>query len=208
MQRPFQFVARRAALRCYISADGRGGGNLLRGDSRSGPPVSVLRRLGLDLKRAKGPRRSEMHRGDASAVRPDTFEPRGNGDIYPDSDDLAAGDVSRCADLLSASTDPLHHCRADLARRQGPPLSGLRHRIHHGVDSAYHNKNFADALPIFDILFGTYHHTGRGEFPRTGLGREFPAPKSLWSVQLGPLAAITRMLLRQRRARVKAPSRA
>jgi sterol desaturase/sphingolipid hydroxylase (fatty acid hydroxylase superfamily) len=82
------------------------------------------------------------------------------------------------------------------------------HRIHHGVDSAYHNKNFADALPIFDILFGTYHHPGRGEFPRTGLGQEFPAPNSLWSVQFGPLAAITRMLLRQRRARVKTPSRA
>jgi sterol desaturase/sphingolipid hydroxylase (fatty acid hydroxylase superfamily) len=67
------------------------------------------------------------------------------------------------------------------------------HRIHHGVDPAYHNKNFADALPIFDMVFGTYHRPGRGEFPRTGLGQEFPAPRSLWSAQFGPLAAMARL---------------
>jgi sterol desaturase/sphingolipid hydroxylase (fatty acid hydroxylase superfamily) len=80
------------------------------------------------------------------------------------------------------------------------------HRIHHGVDPAYHNKNFADALPIFDIVFGTYHRPGRGEFPRTGLGQEFPAPRSLWSAQFGPLAAIAQMLPRRQGARVKPPS--
>ena len=34
------------------------------------------------------------------------------------------------------------------------------HRINHGVDSQYHNRNFADALPIFDILFGPIRGEG------------------------------------------------
>ena len=29
------------------------------------------------------------------------------------------------------------------------------HRIHHSIDPQHYNRNFADALPIFDILFGT-----------------------------------------------------
>ena len=75
------------------------------------------------------------------------------------------------------------------------------HRIHHAVDPAYHNKNFADALPIFDIIFGTYHRPASDEFPSTGLGPRFPAPRSLWSAQFGPLGAVARMLLPQRRER-------
>lgn len=77
------------------------------------------------------------------------------------------------------------------------------HRIHHGVDPAYHNKNFADALPIFDILFGTYHRPGKEEFPATGLGPDYPAFRSLWSAQLRPLLAVWRMALPERRDRVE-----
>jgi len=64
------------------------------------------------------------------------------------------------------------------------------HRIHHAVDPAYHNRNFADALPIMDILFGTYHRPAKNEFPQTGLGPDFPAPRSIWSAQFGPLGAL------------------
>ena len=63
------------------------------------------------------------------------------------------------------------------------------HRSHHSTDPAHYNKNFADALPIFDILFGTYYRPARDEFPATGLGPAFPAPRSIWSAQLGPLLA-------------------
>ena len=80
------------------------------------------------------------------------------------------------------------------------------HRIHHAVDPAYHNKNFADALPIFDILFGTYHRPARGEFPATGLGPEFPAPRSPWSAQFGPLLAVGRLMLPRGRRRRMASS--
>jgi len=72
------------------------------------------------------------------------------------------------------------------------------HRIHHAVDPRYYNKNFADALPIFDILFGTYHRPGKDEFPVTGLGRAFPAPRSLWSAQFGPLRTLGRVLMARR----------
>lgn len=75
------------------------------------------------------------------------------------------------------------------------------HRIHHSVDPEHYNKNFADALPIFDIVFGTYHRPGKGEFPATGLGPAFPAPRSIWSAQFGPLFAVGNMLLPRRRIR-------
>ena len=71
------------------------------------------------------------------------------------------------------------------------------HRIHHSVDAEHYNRNFADALPIFDIVFGTYYRPGREEFPATGLGPDFAAPRSLLSAQFGPLAAIGLMLRRK-----------
>jgi len=71
------------------------------------------------------------------------------------------------------------------------------HRIHHSVDAKHYNWNFADALQIFDIVFGTYHRPGREEFPATGLGPDFPAPRSLLSAQFGPLAAVGLMLRRK-----------
>jgi sterol desaturase/sphingolipid hydroxylase (fatty acid hydroxylase superfamily) len=48
------------------------------------------------------------------------------------------------------------------------------HRIHHSVDAEHYNRNFADALPIFDIVFGTYYRAGRDEFPARVSG---PTPR-------------------------------
>ena len=72
------------------------------------------------------------------------------------------------------------------------------HRIHHSVDPQHHNKNFVDALPIFDILFGTYYRPEREEFPATGLGAESPAPHSIWKAQFGPLLAVWDLLMPKR----------
>ena len=72
------------------------------------------------------------------------------------------------------------------------------HRIHHSIDPQHHNRNFADALPIFDIVFGTYHRPAKEEFPATGLGAEYPAPRSIWSAQFGPLLALANLLLPKR----------
>jgi sterol desaturase/sphingolipid hydroxylase (fatty acid hydroxylase superfamily) len=73
------------------------------------------------------------------------------------------------------------------------------HRIHHSVDSEHHNRNFADALPIFDIVFGTYCRPARDQFPATGLGAEAPDPQSLLAAQFGPLLAVARLLRRSDR---------
>lgn len=43
------------------------------------------------------------------------------------------------------------------------------HRIHHSLDPQYHNRNFADVFPLFDIAFGTYQQPRRGQFEETGL---------------------------------------
>jgi sterol desaturase/sphingolipid hydroxylase (fatty acid hydroxylase superfamily) len=43
------------------------------------------------------------------------------------------------------------------------------HRIHHGMDREYRDRNFAAYFPILDILFGTYRAPRKGEYPATGL---------------------------------------
>jgi len=73
------------------------------------------------------------------------------------------------------------------------------HRIHHSTSPEHYNRNFADGLPLFDMIFGTYHCPDRDEFPATGLGAEYPAPHSIWSAQFGPLWAVARMLVLKRR---------
>jgi sterol desaturase/sphingolipid hydroxylase (fatty acid hydroxylase superfamily) len=81
------------------------------------------------------------------------------------------------------------------------------HRIHHSALPEHHDKNFADALPIFDIVFGTFERPQCGEFPPTGLGPQSSPPRSLLAAQLGPLLAVGGLLrsvwrgtLRPRRA--------
>jgi sterol desaturase/sphingolipid hydroxylase (fatty acid hydroxylase superfamily) len=77
------------------------------------------------------------------------------------------------------------------------------HRIHHSIDPAHHNSNFADALPIFDILFGTYHKPSPSEFPETGLGAADPAPRSLWQAQAGTACRGMRALMSRSRDEAK-----
>lgn len=45
------------------------------------------------------------------------------------------------------------------------------HRIHHSQLIQHHNRNFCLYFPIWDILFGTYYHPSRSEFPPTGIDR-------------------------------------
>ena len=43
------------------------------------------------------------------------------------------------------------------------------HRIHHSILAEHRDKNFAAYFPIWDLIFGTYHHPLRDEFPETGV---------------------------------------
>ncbi len=47
-----------------------------------------------------------------------------------------------------------------------------QHRIHHSRLVQHHNRNFGGYVPIWDILFGTYYHPSRAEFPLTGVDGE------------------------------------
>ena len=46
----------------------------------------------------------------------------------------------------------------------GPQL----HRIHHSKKRKHYDKNFAQFLPIIDIVFGTYYKPHKNEFPSSG----------------------------------------
>jgi sterol desaturase/sphingolipid hydroxylase (fatty acid hydroxylase superfamily) len=46
------------------------------------------------------------------------------------------------------------------------------HRIHHSKLPQHFDRNFAAFFPIWDVIFGTYYHPGRGEFPPTGVTGE------------------------------------
>ena len=43
------------------------------------------------------------------------------------------------------------------------------HRIHHSKLPEHYDRNFAAFFPIWDVVFRTYHHPRRGEFPPTGV---------------------------------------
>ncbi len=46
------------------------------------------------------------------------------------------------------------------------------HRIHHSFKFEHLDKNFSAFFPLWDILFGTYYHPQKHEFPPTGLNNK------------------------------------
>lgn len=46
------------------------------------------------------------------------------------------------------------------------------HRIHHSLEPQHINKNYAFVFPMWDVLFGTYCHPKKDEFPATGVAGE------------------------------------
>ncbi len=61
-----------------------------------------------------------------------------------------------------------------------PVISGPQwHRIHHGRNKEYFNKNFAAFFPVIDIVFGTYRRPLPDEYPATGLSDRPQASLSL-----------------------------
>jgi sterol desaturase/sphingolipid hydroxylase (fatty acid hydroxylase superfamily) len=117
--------------------------------------------------------------------------------LIVDLDPHAAGKAAVYSGLFLSFLSMFYH---SAIRVQLPWLDRILvtpqvHRVHHAVDRAYYDRNFVDALPVFDILFGTYHRPGKDEFPATGLGPAFPAPRSVWSAQFGPLLEIGRSVL-------------
>lgn len=53
------------------------------------------------------------------------------------------------------------------------------HRVHHSLELRHADKNFAAYFPILDVIFGTYYHPARNEYPETGvvdIGRTLDSP--------------------------------
>jgi len=76
--------------------------------------------------------------------------------------------------------------------------SSQTHRIHHSYLPQHLDKNFVAFFPIWDIVFGTYYHPARNEFPPTGVPGEKDI-ESVWEVQIYALREWYRMY-RERRA--------
>lgn len=43
------------------------------------------------------------------------------------------------------------------------------HRIHHSIEERHWNRNFAAYFPVIDVIFGTYYHPKKDEYPDTGV---------------------------------------
>ena len=74
------------------------------------------------------------------------------------------------------------------------PLDGIlntpaNHRVHHGCDDKYIDKNYGGILIIWDRLFGTYQ--AEEETPKYGLKRDYNSvnPLSVWISELPGLCA-------------------
>jgi sterol desaturase/sphingolipid hydroxylase (fatty acid hydroxylase superfamily) len=78
--------------------------------------------------------------------------------------------------------------------------SSQSHRIHHSYLPQHRDKNFVGFFPIWDILFGTYYHPARDEFPLTGVEGENDI-QSVWEVQIFALREWRKMFLAHRKNR-------
>jgi sterol desaturase/sphingolipid hydroxylase (fatty acid hydroxylase superfamily) len=78
--------------------------------------------------------------------------------------------------------------------------SSQSHRIHHSYLPQHLDKNFVAFFPIWDILFGTYYHPARDEFPLTGVAGEKDI-QSVWEVQIFAFREWLKMYRRHRSQR-------
>jgi sterol desaturase/sphingolipid hydroxylase (fatty acid hydroxylase superfamily) len=68
------------------------------------------------------------------------------------------------------------------------------HRIHHSLLPEHHDKNFASYFPFIDMIFGTYYHPTRDEYPPTGVSpQEFSG--DFGEATLAPFAGWYRLAL-------------
>jgi sterol desaturase/sphingolipid hydroxylase (fatty acid hydroxylase superfamily) len=57
------------------------------------------------------------------------------------------------------------------------------HRLHHSLSPEHINKNYAFVFPMWDVLFGTYCHPKKDEFPATGVAGE-RGFSSFWEAEI------------------------
>lgn len=79
------------------------------------------------------------------------------------------------------------------------------HRIHHSRLPEHHDKNYSAYFPIWDVIFGTYHHPRPGEYPPTGVHDEQEVGSFSEAVML-PLRAWRQLYHEWRRRRDAIPA--
>jgi sterol desaturase/sphingolipid hydroxylase (fatty acid hydroxylase superfamily) len=57
------------------------------------------------------------------------------------------------------------------------------HRIHHSMEPEHIDRNYAFVFPMWDVLFGTYVHPKKGEFPETGVAGE-DGFRTFWEAEI------------------------
>jgi sterol desaturase/sphingolipid hydroxylase (fatty acid hydroxylase superfamily) len=70
------------------------------------------------------------------------------------------------------------------------------HRIHHSRLPEHRDKNFAVVFPLWDVLFGTYYHPRKDEYPPSGLTYGLPVD-SLSRALVQPFPTWYRMILKR-----------
>jgi len=75
-------------------------------------------------------------------------------------------------------------------------VSPATHRIHHSLDPVLSNRNFAVIFPIWDVIFGTYVHPTKDNWPRTGVTGE-TAP-GFWRANVAPLSEMAELATRRK----------
>ncbi|WP_165938499.1 sterol desaturase family protein [Parafrankia sp. BMG5.11] len=114
-----------------------------------------------------------------------------------------AGQAALLSGLLLSFLSMFYHSaiRIELPWLDRVVVTPQVYSLHHSCDPQHFNSNFADAFPLLDILFGTYRKPQGGQFPGTGLGDDYPAPRSLWSAQVLPALGGFRALTTYGKAR-------
>ena len=89
----------------------------------------------------------------------------------------------------------LNHCcahlnvRVSLGRFALYVMNPQFHRLHHSFAVQHLDRNFADLLPLWDVLFRTDARPAADEFPDTGLP-DGGAPRSLWQALVWPFRRV------------------
>jgi sterol desaturase/sphingolipid hydroxylase (fatty acid hydroxylase superfamily) len=117
-------------------------------------------------------------------------------DLDPLDAGLIQGSVIGVLTLLQFQNHS--NLRLQLGRASFLFTSSQTHRIHHSYLLQHRDRNFVAFFPIWDVLFGTYYHPARDEFPLTGVEDEIDI-QSVWEAQIYPLREWWRMWRRHRR---------
>lgn len=118
-------------------------------------------------------------------------------------DPLEAGLINGAIVGLLQSIIFINHSnlRLQFGRASVVVTSSQTHRIHHSCLPQHRDKNFVAFFPVWDILFGTYYHPVRDEFPITGVAGEEEEIQSVWEVQIFALREWWKMFRVWRRRR-------